>query len=112
MFIRLYHQELEKDKRRFTLHFFFPFYNIAGALQHFFQFAAYPVLLVHILRGAINGNDEAVKPTFYSLPGFFICEVMRIGGSGGINSLVVGIFYHRQKLRVQVRLALEIKNKV
>jgi len=69
-------------------------------------------LLVHILCGAVYGDDEAVKTAFYGLPRFFLGQVVGIGGGGGLNTLIVRIFYHIQEIGVQVRLSLEIKDQV
>ena len=46
VFIWFYYQELEENKRRFAVQFFFPSYNIPCTFKYFFQVAANAVLLV------------------------------------------------------------------
>src|SRR3954465_7382885 len=58
--VGFYHQELEKNKRRFAIQLFFPFNDVACTLQHFVQLATYTVLLVNILRGAVDGDYKPV----------------------------------------------------
>ena len=37
---------------------------------------------------------------------------MPVGGRDGVNALFIGIFYHVQKVRIDVGFALKIKNQV
>ncbi len=67
-----YHQKLKENKRRFAFQFFFPLHNIFGALQYFFKITTNPVLLVNILRGTINRNDQPVQATLYRFFSHFI----------------------------------------
>jgi len=79
VFVWFYHQELEHDKRFFTFQFFFPFHNIPRAFNDLIQLPSYAVLLVYILGGTVDRNDQPVEPAFNGPFGIGIVEVMGIG---------------------------------
>ena len=61
MLIGAHHQKLKNDVWCGRPERFFPFDYIGGALQHLVQIAFFAVLLIHLLRGAVQRNDEPVQ---------------------------------------------------
>ncbi len=112
MFIRFYYQKLEENKWRFTIQFFFPLYNVLCAFYYFIQISTDAVRWINILCGAIDRNDQPVQPTLHGFLCSRIIQVMRICTGSCINAFVMGIFYHVQKVSVQVGLSLEIENQI
>ena len=69
-------------------------------------------MLIGLLCGAVDGNDEAVQPGGDRLAGLFRAEVMGIGRGGSIDPPAGSIAHHIQKLRVQIGLSLKVKSEV
>src|SRR5882757_10470505 len=80
--VGFYHEKLENDKRRFTVQLLFPFDNVFGAGNNLIQLSAHAVLLVYVLRGAVDGNNQPVQPAFHRFLRIGLAEVMGIGGGG------------------------------
>ena len=85
VFIVLYDQKLENNKWCFTFQLLSPFYDIPGSFEYFFQPAAYSVLLVCFLCGAVNRNDQTIQSAFDCSLCIGIIEIMSIGGSSSID---------------------------
>src|SRR6185312_14914826 len=105
-------EELKKHEWLFALQFFFPPDDIARAFQYFIESAAHPVLLIDILCGTVDGNDEPVQSALDCPFGVPVVEIMRIRGGCGIDPLGRSIGYHVEEGRVQIRFALKIKDQV
>src|ERR1700733_3097743 len=82
--VGFYDKELENDKGRFAVQFFFPLHDVFGTGDYLIELSAHAVLLVYVLRGAVDGNDQAVEPAFHGAAGVGLAEVMRVGGGGGV----------------------------
>src|SRR5436190_4619109 len=112
MLIRFYNEKLEYYKWCSTFQLLLPLHNITGALEHFVQPSTNTVLLVHVLRGSVNRNDQTIQATFNGTSCIVIVKVMRIRRCCSIYFLSRRITYHIQEIRVQVRLPLEIEYEV
>ena len=112
VFVGTDYEELEKDKWGLALQLLFPFDDIAGAFQHFLQLTAYAVLLVYLLGGAIDRNNQAVESTFHGLSCVMVIEVMCIRGGSRIDTFPRGVSDHIEEGGVEIGFSLEIKNEV
>src|ERR1700745_66727 len=78
VFIWLYYKELKNDKWRFTFQFFFPSHDISCPFKYLIKSAPDTILLIHLLRGTINGNDQPVQPAFNGSLSVLITQIMSI----------------------------------
>lgn len=109
MFIGSDDEELENDKRGFAVQFLFPLNDVSGTLDHFLQLSAHPILLIDVLGGAIDGNDQTIESAFHCSFRILMGQIMRIRGGGGINLFARCILHHVQKIRVEKGLSLKIE---
>ena len=112
VFVGLNDEELKDDEGCFALEFLFPAYDVSGSFQYFFQFTAHSVLLVDVLRGTIDGYDEAVESALDRAFGVLIGQVVGVGGGGGVDVFIGGEPNHIQKIRVEGGFSLKIEDQV
>ena len=112
VFVGLDDQELENEVGCWAVEFLLPLHQVPGALEHRFQLTGFTVLLVDLLRCAINGDDEAVETAFDGPFGVGVVEEVAVGGGNGIDAPIGGILDHIQKIGIDVWLALEIEDEV
>jgi hypothetical protein len=112
MFIRLHYQKLKDDMRARRIQLFFPFYNIGSTFQYLLQIALFSILFIDFLSGTIYGYDESVQSGFYGSAGIIIIQKVSVGGGYGINFFLGSILHHNQKIGIDIRLTLKVKNKI
>lgn len=112
MLVGPHDEELKNEVRVRFSELFLPFHHVFSALQHGFELATDSVTFISTLRSAIDRNDEAVEAGLDGAARVFVVQKMAVRGSGRENAFFIGVFDHFQKIRVDVRLALKVKNEV
>lgn len=69
-------------------------------------------MLIDVLSGAVDGDDQPVEAAFDGAFGVFVVQVMGIGGRRGVDVFIGRVFDHVQKIGIEIGFSLKVEDQI